>query len=273
MVTATQRTIYQIDLSIAREFEQPYTILANTTLNEKFNTNVTTAGVLSEYPTTDYFHIGVGGNVIYLDDGGYKVSTHSPLDGSLFSPIPFVMRTVDNDLGIADQESYGMRVEEVVGGVSYYSYYFKRISGISYRSDIQNINTSDNLSTLSVVNTNTAEILSPVPRQRDALLNMESNSYIVKTCKLGLTLSVNDIVELRNVMTIKLGEIVNVTELAICSGITTENVGGWNDVKSSQIMYHIAIGGNDTLDFNQSIANGTAIEKVIEIGGMEQLMV
>ena len=269
MIINSQRTLFAIDLEQHMLFNQSYTPLENTTLNEKFRILVgnSLAGV---YPTLNMFVIGIGGLQNVEGEDGYKFSQHSPLDGALFEHVPFIVRDPSNDLTATEKANYRLRVIEMVNNREYVCYYGKvipkpELNSMFYVIKTINDTTSSTAPTMSVLDTTSSDILNPKPKARTFTYDtIKGIDYVTKMNKIQFSLSVSDISEIKSACE-KLGKSSSViTELGICTSCDYE-YNNYTEAVSAQIAFHVGV------DFNLAVSlqNNEKIQKSIEIGGLE----
>jgi len=268
MVINAQRTLFGVDLNLCTLFNKPYTILPNTSLNEKFNILSDVVLETNTYPTLQYYTIGIGGSNIIDDNNTYSYSEHSPLDGALFEHIPFIMRPIYDDISITEQSKYRFRIIETHDGEDYVCYYLKVIPQVVLRDFFYNIKTKNGLSTLHLLDTNTADILNPLPKDRTVTIdNIDTLEYVAKTAKLEFSLYKDDLEDIISVMTILNKPNTVLTEIGICSGVdVTED--GVTEASCVQILFHSTI----NIDFLLAYNNNDSIIKAIELGGSEPMV-
>ena len=114
MIINAQRTLYNVDLYLNIMLRKDYKIIANTSLNEKFDILSKVPVPAGVYPTLQYWAIGTGGNNVIGNTTGFIYSEHTPLDGALFNHVPFIMRPVTDDLTALEKSKYRMRKLEIV---------------------------------------------------------------------------------------------------------------------------------------------------------------
>lgn len=266
MIINSQRSIYHLNLISNMILGRPYEPLPNTTLNEKFNilTSETTGGV---YPTIKYLAIGVGGTS-KATDSRLKHSTHTAKDAALFEHIPFVMRTVDNDLTPDEQLKYRFRIREIVNSIEYICYYLKVIPDINMESGIFEVVVSDNIGKLGYFDTNRVDILHPTPALNTNYLDTDSTKYLAKSIKIMFELNIDDINDVNNVLNIKYdgGKVIN--EIGVCTGIDHTLSSGSIEAKCVELAYFTDVDFSLQSDIN---LDGRFIRS-IEIGGSEPLI-
>jgi len=266
MIINSQRTIYALDLQSHMMLGAPYEVLPNTTLNEKFSFLSTeyTDGV---YPTIKYLCIGVGGGA-KAGDSRLKHSTHTAKDASLFEQIPFVMRTVDNDLTPDEQLKYRFRIREIHNNIEYFCYYLKVIPEIDMKAGIFEVNIVDNVGKLGYFDTNRRDILYPKPAANTNYLDYENTKYLAKSIKLKFELDMDNINDINNVMNILYDGNNNITEIGVCTGIDKTLSDGKVEAKCVQVNYFV----DTDIDLIMDIDTKGRFIRSIEIGGSEVLL-
>jgi len=268
MIKNSQRTIYGLELQMSQILGTPYVLLPNTTLNEKFTINegyVIPDGV---YPTIKYFTIGNGGRDYLTNVNLYSYSKHQPIDAGLFAEIPFVIRTVSNDLLPTEQANYRFKRLEIINGIEYYCYYLKVIDPNLTRSGLYQVDVINGTAKLSRFSTNTPTLLNPTPRDPNVgILNITQTSYVSKVAKVKFELTTTELADIRDAMVIKYGVATPIAEIGVCSGIDTVN-NGVTEASAVQIMYHFEV----DLDTTILTADGTNLIRSLEIAGMEPIV-
>lgn len=100
----------------------------NTTINAKRNVLNTVVPATGVTPSIKYFGIGING---YFNlDTGTLCQPYKPAatDMDLYTPIPFRVVPIDDDLTDVERQQYRMRVRTTFGGTEYYCYWLKMIS-------------------------------------------------------------------------------------------------------------------------------------------------
>lgn len=271
MVINSQRTIYGLALQMAKLLNREYKIRNNTTLNEKFDINTNISLEEGMYPSINYYAIGVGGTGYVDEVDTYNFSKHKPTDAALFEHIPFVMRTLDNDLVLSERVKYRFRKVILVNGIEYAAYYLKVIDDDYTVDDIYLVDVADKVSKLSKFNSNSSDLLNPIPR--DTTLNLTESlesTYITAATKLKFSLSTSELVDITETLQLLYGDNTKtITEVAVCSGIDVDVNGVDNALAVNvQIIYHFEVELLPQLD----LANGKEIHRSLEIGGTEPLI-
>jgi hypothetical protein len=277
MIQNSRATIWEKELTLAMKAQAPYKAHSTAMLNakEKFRVYPGIVEVPGGYPAQfKYFAIGVGGEELLTDNSGYSYNIHKPIDAALFEHVPFVMRTVDNDIPDNEKVNYRFRIKEVYNGVEYICYYLKVIPYVNIPSNIFKITTSqiDNMGTgeLSYFDVNVDTFLNPIPTKRtlDPLDNTNA-TYVCKVAKISLDFSAQELIELKNVLsTIYPNTNKHITELAVCSGHDIVEDGKY-EASVVQIMHHITIEPEVAMSLNTDVE----FSRTFEIGGIEPLLI
>lgn len=227
MAENTTRTVYGAYLQACKHLGIPFTLKANTTLNELFNIQANVLPDAGMYPNLGYFGMGNGGHTIEAGADNSPVivpKVFKSTSAALYNQMPFILRPIGNDLSAAERVKYALRRLEQRNGVTYIAYYLKRL-------DLSNV--VANMFLTSVVNgvSNTtpyvpdSSVLHPTP----PLLTIPSvqtadGTYVSASAPLGIVLDENDVSEWLNVCKIINGNTnaAMVTEVAICSGINKQ---------------------------------------------------
>lgn len=270
MVVNSQRTLFAIDLEQHRLFNQPYTPLENTTLNEKFSILDRVSPDTNIYPCLNMFVIGVGGLQNIANEDKYSYSQHSPIDGALFEHIPFIVRDVSADLTPTEKSNYRLRVIKNVNNKEYVCYYGKVIPKPDIKQTFYTIKTINDVTqvtapTLTTFDTKTSEILNPKPRSRGfSFKTVTGIDYITKLNKLDFVLNISDIKEIKEGCKKLNIEKDIVTELGLCTSCDYD-YNGYTEATYAQIAFHIGV------NFNMGVMldNEQKIQKSIELGGLE----
>lgn len=266
MVTASQRTVYNVALHLAMLFNKPYKILSNTTLNEKFEIEANNELADDVYPSLKYIGIGIGGSVLLDNTDAYTYSEHSPIQGALFEHIPYILRKPNNDIDGGERSKYRFRKIVNIEGEPYIAYYLKLIDTFDLRDVFYNIKETVDGSILSLFDTNTVDILSPSPKNRDIAFDAPVE-YVTKIANIKFTLSNEELVELNNVFKILKKDNATITEIVLATGVDKTNVLGEIEATSVQAGFFI----NTNIDVVNQLKNKVSVAKVIEIGGLEPL--
>jgi len=234
------RTIYGANLQTCLLLNKPLVVLPHTTINEALGINNTFTLATNQIPTLKYVVIGNGGFTSSLNTAGLpniKPIQHTARDSELFNQIPFVLRTVNNDLTSGQQQSYRLRKNVTIANVPYIAYYGKvlDLSGSSVSLNLVTINSVTGIST-TVPFVPSINDLNPTPQIISSIgQNVTTGQYLTATAIVPFNLSSSDISELLNVAQILYGDpgYANIGEIGICSGVDTIITSTFNGVSSN----------------------------------------
>jgi hypothetical protein len=218
------RTLYGAALQTSELLGIPYTVLQNTTLNERFNINPVATLPDGQYPKAQYYCIGTGG--VKLTAGPDNTPRaeqvqHKATDAACFKPFPFILREVNNDLSAVEKQKYALRTIEVHNGISYYAYYLKRIDMSQVSVKLESRNISNGLTTASLF-TPSPPNLAPEPTViSNTSANNLTGDYVTCTAKLNVSLTEQDCQELLDASVAIFGneESAIISEIGICTGV------------------------------------------------------
>lgn len=203
---------------------RPYVVLPNTTLNEKFNIQSRILPPANVYPAMAYVAIGNGGHKLGLGADSLvapDVTQHTARDASTFKPLPWVMRETSNDLTQPERAKYGLRREEEHGGRRYYVYYLKRLDLTKVDPLLEYIVVDGNTKTVTEFVPDSSD-LNPTPAELSPTgVNTVSGDYLSASAKVPVTLTAEDMVELRNVAQVLYNDdkYAIISEVALCTGV------------------------------------------------------
>lgn len=124
------RTIYFNTLQSNMVRGGSYVPKAKTTLNEIYNVLPLDYPPPKQYPIMNAIAIGRGALGMSVGDDGKPdvlVGQHANTDAGLFDAMPFVLRTLDNDLPADRRSRYMMRQQVEFFGIQYWAYWLRRI--------------------------------------------------------------------------------------------------------------------------------------------------
>lgn len=272
------RTIYGSALQTAMLLKLPYTVVPNTTLNEKFGILANQVPEPGKLPSLAYFCIGNGGHrsVTGADGIPYTMPIkHRASDAALFNHLPFVLREVNDDLPPEQRQKYALRREEQHGGRRYYAYYLKRLDLSGVVNEMKHTTVIDGVSqTLPFIPTSAN--LNPTPPEINPTgINPTEGDYLTTTAVVEIRFTANDVAELVRVAEILYGNelMAVISEIGLCSGldkvITAQGPGNttfnFNEAIAVQITNHI------TSYYSMAYTNN-GFDFQIEMGATEPLL-
>ena len=264
MIINSQRTMYNVNLTMDMLMGKDHKELPNTTLNEKFNVLSLEDIPSGTYPKLDYIVVGIGGTEI-IDDSPYKFSKHKSIDASLFETVPYIIRPLDQDILPEQRKAYRLRTTININGTDYIAYYAKKITNYISRDGLYEIESINGIHTLKFMSTNTDKLLNPTPRLVGNYLDIEHKKYNAKTVKVEFSLTKDEMTELENSMNIIYGKVVPITEIGLCSGVDKLLDSG--DTEATNVVINFFVEVN--LDTTIYIMNNKQILRNIEIGSLE----
>lgn len=219
-----QRTIYSAHLATTKMLSRPFSILPNSTLNQKFNIHANEIPSINEYPTLMYIGIGNKGASYDITTNGFVLTTpipHLPRDASLYNFIPFVVRPIENDLSAIERLNYRIRVPMSIGSSNYVAYYLRvlDVSNIIPTVELRNVD-NENISVSSF----TPDISDLSPTQPDISninINNPNGDYLASTAKISFNLNQEDINNIMEAADTIYGDAryAVINEIALCTGV------------------------------------------------------
>lgn len=219
-----KRTCYVSHLMTCKAMNRPFTILPNSTLNQKFNIYPNEVPNINEYPVIGYIGIGNKGASYELGTDGYILTTpipHLARHASLYNFIPFLVRPINDDISATERARYRMRVIMTIGGEQYIAYYLRALTLTDISPSVELRNVNDGIITTSAFNASLSD-LSPVHVDvSNTDINDANGDYLVSTAKVLFTLNQQDINEILNACNLIHGDprYAVINELAVCSGV------------------------------------------------------
>lgn len=237
------RTAYFSQLQSAMVRGGQYKWLPHSTLNEKFNV-IPQDYPVGAFPVLSYLALGRGGMGMFAGADGKPeplIHQHKSTDAALFEHMPFVLRTLDNDLPAERRNRYALRQRVEYFGIPYWAYWLKRVDFSLADTDLFLKHVLPDGSSTVTNFVPTEADLNPVPTDlTNSGTNLLAGWSVLASSIIELPLDSFDINEIRNAsMIIKraTGK-AYVSEIALCTGA----------VKQIQ-----APGQNGTFAFNEAI--------------------
>jgi hypothetical protein len=248
MAESTTRTVYGSALQTSQLLGIPYQVLANSTLNERFNVEKTAVIPDGQYPRLGYFCIGTGGVKLTAGADGRprtELVQHRSTDVSCFDPLPFILRPLNNDLSASERLKYGLRTQETYNGNVYVAYYLKRIDMSQVQVKIESRTINNGIVTSVPFTPNNSNLTPTPPVTTNTGANILNSEYVTCTAQLVITLSQQECEELLDVCIIKYGseDYAIISEIGLCSGvdkmISITGGGSFKEAIGVQIVSHI----------------------------------
>lgn len=273
----TVRTIYAAHLSTCRSLGRPFTVLDNSTLNQKFGLHVDETPRINEYPVIGYVGIGNKGVSYETTTSDFmlaKAIPHLPKDASLYNFIPYLIRRADSDISAEERSRYRLRVPMTIEGVPHVAYYLRALTldQVTPAVELRNV-TDTNIATSSF--TPTLGDLSPThPELSHVDINDPSGDYLISTAKVNLVLNANDVREIMDACALLYGDpnYAVISEIALCSGIDRvlqgtfgSTTGNYVDTVATQVNAFIH-------QFHKLGETTTSVSLRFDIGSSEPLL-
>lgn len=272
-------TIAAAHLQTCKFLKKPFTVLPNSTLNQKFNIYPDEVPGTNEYPGLAYIGIGNKGATYELASGNFLLTTpipHLPRHAALYNMIPFVVRPADDDLTAPERQNYRLRVPMVTGGgQNVVAYYLKPLDLSSTTPGVEIRNVNDGVIT-SEPFVHALSDLSPThPVISNVNLNNPNGDYLVSSAKTVFLLNQTDITNIMEACNILYGDprYAAINEVTLVTGIDKVVQGIFGGVAAN---YTEAITAQVAafLSQNHILTSSTReVEIALNIGSVEPLAI
>lgn len=272
------RTIYSSHLSTCKMLNRPFTVLPNSTLNQKFNLHANELPATNEYPMLGYIGIGNKGASYEMTTSGYILTTpipHLARDASLYNFIPFLVRDINNDISSTERLKYRLRVPLTINGTTYVAYYLRTL-------DIQNLiptvelrNVQGKTITTTAFTPTQSDLAPTPPVLSTSNLNDPNGDYLVSTAKIAFALDQTDITNIMDACALLYGDprYAVINEIAICTGVDKilqgsfgSATGNYTDTIATQVAAFIS-------QYHALTTNTTQVSILLDAGRVEPLLV
>lgn len=256
---------------------KPVPLLANSTLNQKLGINPDQDISTDAVQVVKYVAIGNGGHDFEVGSNGrkkWKAVHHTSRHTAMYNQLPFVLRTLGNDLTAAQRQRYRLRRLEEHNGVQYAAYYL-RVLDLSNAEVAMELRHVENGVTTATPYVPSLEDLNPVPPVLSAGQAVTaSGDYVASSCKVTFEMTSEDIQEFNQAMEIIEGESgwAMISEMAVVAGVDATVNGVFNgenkqyvDVLRAQITSFIA-----TSYVTEFLTDGIKLN--LDIGNVEPLL-
>lgn len=273
-----QRTIYAAHLQTAKLLDKPFTVLENSTLNQKFNVYPNEMPGIGAYPKLAYIGIGNKGATYDVGQGNYVLTTpipHLARHASLYNHIPYVVRPAGDDLTPGERLLYRMRVPLTVGGENYFAYYLRVFDMSAVTPAVELRNVSDGVISNTPFVPELSDLTPEHPTLSNNLLNTADGDYLVSTAKVVFTLTQQDITNIREAAQILYGDprYAVINEIAVCTGIdkiVSGQLGGttinYTESTVTQIAAYIS-------QYHALTSSSSEVKIGLNVGSVEPLLV
>lgn len=273
-----QRTIYAAHLQTCKLLNKPFTVMENSTLNQKFNVYPEEQPAVNAYPSLCGITIGNKGASYDIAQGNYVLTTpipHLARHASLYNHIPFVIRHISNDLSPAERLMYRLRVPLTINGDNYFAYYMRVLDLTTVVPQVELRNVSGTVITNTPFTPELSDLSPTHPTLSNNSLVTTDGDYLVSTAKLVFTLNQQDIVNIREACQILYGDprFAVINEIGICTGIekiVAGQLGGTTINYTESVVTQIAA----FLSQYHALTSSTAEVKIgLNVGSVEPLLV
>lgn len=272
------RTVYSAHLQTCKLLDKPFTVLPNSTLNQKFNLFADQVPATNEYPKLAYIGIGNKGMTYELVPGNYLLTTvipHLPRHASAYNSIPFLIRPIDDDITAQERTQYRMRVQLNIGGQMFVAYYLRVLDLSAVVPSVELRNVNDGIITNVPFTPDLSDLSPEHPLLSNPNLNNPSGDYLVSTAKIRFLMNRSDIENVMDACEIIYGDAryAVINEVTLVTGVDKIQTGvfggvtsSYTDVIAAQVAAFIA--QNHTLT-----ASTSEIDIGLNVGSVEPLLV
>ena len=267
-------------------FGKPITsIMAYSTLNQKFGIEANTVLNVGEDILTQYVGIGNGGAFTSANaQGALKLvsSQHLTSHTGLYNQLPYVVRDIANDLTPVERAKYRMRVPFTTSlGASKVAYYLKKIDLTLVTTPVlEQRQIVNNAGVTSTVVTPFAHVQNDLTPTAVQLTNTQAiqvgAKYVAASCMVPFSLTAEESVEFSNACAVIFGDTGydSITDIALVSGVDRNitTVGGLTYTEAIQarvmssypsILTPTILSGGFSMDLKVSVVDG--LLEIIEV--------
>lgn len=206
--------------------------LPNTTLNQKLNIFADADLTDNDRPFVQYVSIGNGGHGFIAGTNGrvkWKGLGHEPRHTALYNQVPFILRTLDNDLTATERLKYRLRRLENHHDIDYVAYYLRVLDLSTTEVELEIRTVVDGVTTAKPY-VPTIEDMNPVPPSLTAGEQVTTTGdYLSTSAKVPFIMTADEVEEFVNAMKIINGEdgYAVISEMATCSGVDRQATGSF----------------------------------------------
>lgn len=239
------RTAYGAYLQTCQKLGLPFTMIPNTTINERLSIQAGIAPPAGQQPKMKYLVFGNRGHATtQASDGSDEIIPipHDAEDAGLYGLIPIVLRATDNDLPTDIRKNYCLRRIEAHNGTNYIAYYGKRLDYSTVTASLQSIRIVDGAPVVEPYVPDT-DNLNPTPPQIGVGgVVLGSDTSISASAIISIRLSEIEIAEMVNAHRVRTGSERSpvISELGFCSAV--------------DMSVQATSGGSGSFTFNEAIA-------------------
>lgn len=268
------RTIYAAHLQTCKMLNKPFTVLPNSTLNQKYNVFKDELPYQNEYPALQYIAIGNKGVSYEVTSDNFVLVSpvpHSARHASLYNNIPFILRNVNDDLSPVDRAKYRLRVPLVINEVNYVAYYLKKLDMSNVVPSVELRNVQDSVITVTNFTPDQADLTPSPINLSNVNINSANGDYLASSAKITFNLSQDDVSNIIDACAILYGDAryAFISEIALVTGIdrslTYNSTLTYTEVVSAQVAAFIS-------QYHSLTQNSTGVSSVFDIGSVEPLI-
>ena len=218
-------TIWGNRLQNIKQQNLPYKHIPFSTINERLEIRGNENVLSTDMPALKILCIGNGGHGHRTGVNGFALPSripHLPDHAALYNQIPFVMRTMDNDISQTERRKYALRKIQEFDGVNYICYYGRRLT-IDTTQDvgIKHTVVENGVKTTVDYKTSNANLYPVHPDLPNTGSVATSSEYLSTSSTVDLSFSEADVEELINVARIIYNDedYAIISEFAICNAV------------------------------------------------------
>lgn len=272
------RTIYGAYLQTCLKLGLPFTLIPNTTLNERLAIESGVLPPLGEMPAMRYLVFGNRGHkTVHADDGSEEVVPvpHQSKNAGLYGMIPIVLRETNNDLPAALRANYALRRMEQHNGVQYIAYYAKRLNYDGVNPSLQEIRVVDGEVVVTPYTPTSNDLNPEVPEIANSGMVLGSDTNISSSAIVQIRLTESEIAEMINAHRIRTGSSRSpiISEFGFVSGVDRQVQGSSGG--SGSFMYQEIISAqlNVIISTHHAIGySSSGATLAFDIGNTEPLL-
>ena len=272
------RTIYGAHLQTCKLLNRPFSVLPNSTLNQKFNLFPDELPLANEYPKLGYIGIGNKGATYELGNDGFiltKEIPHLPRHASLYNFIPFVVRNMKNDLSSTERLKYRLRVPITINSEQYVAYYLRVLNLDNVVPSVELRNVNEGVITTTDFIPEITDLSPQHPNISNVNLNNPNGDYLVSTAKINFVLNQEDITNILEACQLLYGDprYAVINEIALVTGIDRVLTGVFGATQSSYTEVITAQIAAFVYQYHALTVNSTEVNITFDVGTEEPLLV
>lgn len=273
-IVPTQLSNYlQVSNFLGTAFDQE----ENSTLNQKFDIQASSVIPSNMRPSLKFFTIGIGGHSYTMGANNIPLSQpidHSSGDAGLYMHLPFIMRTVNDDLTAGQRAKYCLRKTISHNGTNYIAYYGKRLDMVGVVPRMTKRTIVDGQVVVDEYNYTEANLSPTPPEIPNTGAVTTSNEYLATTAIVPMPFTEGDVAELYNVAEILYGDrrMAIISEFGFCTAVdadisinTASGAVSFKEVIGAQIAAHVS--GHYELMYNSK-----GFDFNLEVGAVQPLL-